>query len=186
MAFEFKKKERKGVGSKLDDKEMAERIKREAERFTDATDSEYWTCLCFRTDEERSRFVRITGIPDRKFVTGEEMRDHLAPFKPETVKRGFPRTPRSTVKTPNPLAGVDYNQSLEKSSYDEAMALKAALMSARAPRPLGEVTDTDVWICTVFKNRKDSEDFLTAWNLHKHGDKYLDASSWLKELESRA
>lgn len=184
MAFEFKRKQAKGHGSTLDDKEMADRIKREAERFKEATDSEFWTCLCFRGEAERARFCELTGLPSRRFVTGDELREAVSKFKPRARKRGFPRQPRSMARTPNPLAGVDYSQSLEKSSYDEAMALKAALMAARAPKRLGEVTDTDVWTCAVFRNREDSEEFLTDWNLHKHGDKYLDASSWLAEIEA--
>ena len=39
MAFEFKRKQAKGHGSTLDDKEMADRIKHEAERFKEATNS---------------------------------------------------------------------------------------------------------------------------------------------------
>lgn len=186
MAFEFKRKGGAKKGSTLDDKAMADRIKREAERFKDATDSEFWTCLCFRDDAERSRFCEVTGLPERRFVTGEELREAVGPFRPPERRRGFPRQPKSTTRTPNPLAGVDYSQSLERASYDEAMALKAALMAALAPRRLGEVTDTDVWICAVFRNREDSEEFLSDWNLHKHGDKYLDASSWLREIEAES
>lgn len=184
MAFEFKKKAKKGAGSTLEDREMADRIKREAERFKDATDSEYWVCLCFKKQGDLDRFAELTGIPRRRFVTGEEIRSAVEAFRPSSVKRGFPREPKSMAKTPNPLAGVDYSQSLEKSSYDEAMALKAALMSARSPEPCREATDSDVWVCAVFGNREESESFLTEWNLHKHGDKYLDATAWLAEIEA--
>lgn len=183
MPFEFRKKTRKGAGSGLDDRDMAARIKQENERFKDATDSEYWSCLCFKTQADKDRFCDVTGMPNRRFVTGEELREAVADFKPDKRKRGFPRIPKSSEKVPNPLAGVDYSQDLERSSYDEAMALKAALMAARAPSPCREATDSDVWTCAVFQNRADSEQFLTDWNLHKHGDKYIDASAWLKEIE---
>lgn len=182
MAFKFEKREKKGVGSKLDDKAMASRIKQEAERFKDATDSEFWTCLCFKTESDKDAFLEATGLPDRRFVTGTELREAVEPYRPGERKRGFPRAPKSMTPAPDPLAGVDYSQSLEKSSYDEAMALKAALMAAKAPSPCREATDSDIWICAVFRNRDDSEKFLTDWNLHKHGDKYLDASAWTREL----
>lgn len=185
MAFEFKRKSRKGAGSGLDDRSMADRIKREAERFEEATDSGYTTCLCFRSEAERDRFCGLTSLPNRRYVTGEELRRAAAPFKPDKVRRGFPRDPKSPEKTPNPLAGVDYSQDLERASYDEAMALKAALVSARAPEPLREVTDTDVWICAVFGTRADSDDFLDGWGVRRFGDAYLDASSWLREIEGK-
>lgn len=184
MAFEFRKREKRGAGSGLDDRDMAARIQQENERFKDATDSEYWSCLCFKAQADKDRFCEVTGIPARRFVTGAELREAMERFKPGRVKRGFPRVPKSTVRTPNPLAGVDYTQDLEKSSYDEAMALKAALMAVRAPDPCREATDSDVWICAVFQNREDSESFLTDWNLHKHGDKYIDATAWLREIEA--
>ena len=186
MAFEFKKRRPKGAGSKLDDRDMADRIKREQERFELATDPEYWVCLCFRTEAERERFHELTGVPLRRFATGEEMRRGTERFRPAERKRTFLRVAKSMAKTPDPLAGVDYSQDLEKSSYDEAMALKAALMAAKAPDPLGEVTDTDVWTCCVFRDREDAQGYLADHNLHKHGDKWLDASSWLREIEGMA
>ena len=184
MAFEFRKRERKGAGSGLDDREMAARIQQENERFKDATDSEYWSCLCFRAQADKDRFCELTGLPSRRFVTGDELREAVAAFRPERTKRGFPRIPKSSARVPDPLAGVDYSQDLERSSYDEAMALKGALMAARAPSPCREATDSDVWTCAVFQSRADSEGFLTEWNLHKHGDKYIDATAWLREIEA--
>lgn len=186
MPFEFKKKTAKGVGSSLDDKEMADRIRREKERFELATDPEFWICLCFRTEGERERFHELTGIPIRRFATGEELRSGTERFRPAKRKRTFPRVPKSMDRVPNPLDGVDYSQDLERSSYDEAMALKRAMMSARRPDPLGEVTDTDIWTCCVFHDRDEKEEFLADHNLHGHGDKWLDASSWLKEIEETA
>ena len=149
MAFEFKKRRPK-AGSKLDDRDMADRIKREQERFELATDPEYWVCLCFRTEAERERFHELTGVPLRRFATGEELRRGTERFRPAERKRTFLRVAKSMAKTPDPL---------------------------------GEVTDTGVWTCCVFRDREDAQGYLTDHNLHKHGDKWLDASSWLREIE---
>lgn len=43
-------------------------------------------------------------------------------------------------------------------------------------------TDSHFWICVVFDSREDAEGYLDDMNLRKHGDKYIDASAWLKEL----
>lgn len=183
MAFSFEKKQKKGLGSSLDDKEMAKRIQQEDERFKDATDSEIWSCLCFKTEEDLDAFLAKTDLPRRRFVTGDELRKATERFAPKDKKRGFARQPKSMAKTPDPLAGVDYSQSLEQTSIDEAMALKAALLSAKRPEPCGEATDSDIWICVVYPNRAESEKYLDDMNLRKHGDKYIDASAWLKELQ---
>lgn len=182
MAFSFEKKKKKGVGSSLDDKEMAKRIKQEEARYKDAVDSEIWSCLCFKTEEDRDAFLAKTGLPHRRFITGDELREATKDFVPDSKKRGFARQPKSMAKTPDPLAGVDYSQSLEQTCIAEAMALKAAMMSVKRPDPCNEATDSDIWICVVYPNRAESEKYLDDMNLRKHGDKYIDASAWLREL----
>ncbi|OFW58430.1 MAG: hypothetical protein A2Y75_01595 [Candidatus Solincola sediminis] len=41
---------------------FAERAKEEQRRFTQATDSEYWCCICFTTREEKEEFLKKTGL----------------------------------------------------------------------------------------------------------------------------
>lgn len=182
MPFEFKRKQKKGIGSTLDDKGMAERLKQEDARFKDATDSETWSCLCFRTEKDRAAFVAKTGLPDRRFVTDEELSAATERFRPERRRRGFPRKPVSTARTESPIAGVEYTDSLEADCVAEADALLKALLEVRRPEPCNEATDSDIWICVCYQSREESERYLDDMNLRKHGDKYIDASAWLSEL----
>lgn len=49
-----------------------DRAKREAERFRLATDSEYWLAVCFKTREDKEKFLRnakLLGIGD-KYMDG--------------------------------------------------------------------------------------------------------------------
>lgn len=39
-----------------------DRAKREAERFRQATDSEYWFAVCFRSREDKERFLRALHL----------------------------------------------------------------------------------------------------------------------------
>lgn len=39
-----------------------DRAKREAERFRLATDSEYWIAVCFKTREDKEKFLRNAGL----------------------------------------------------------------------------------------------------------------------------
>lgn len=182
MAFEFKRRQRKGTGATLDDRGMAERLKQEESRYRDATDSEMWSCLCFRTEGDRDAFIGMTGLPARRFVTGGELRAATERYRPGMRRRGFPRKPRSTVPTESPLAGIGYTDSLEDDCIAEADALLDALLGASRPDPCDEATDSDIWICVCFRDRDDAESYLDEMNLRKHGDKYIDASSWLVEL----
>lgn len=184
MAFKFEKKggKKKSVGSSLDDKAMAGRLEQEAKRYKDATDSETWSCLCFRSEGDLEAFYAKVDVPRRRFITGAELRDATEKFKPETKRRGFPRKPISTVPTPDPLKGVDYSKSLEETCIAEAMALLEAFKAVERPEPCKEATDSDIWVCVVFDNREDAESYLDDMNLRKHGDKYIDASGWLEEL----
>lgn len=38
------------------------RTKREAKRFRDVTDSEYWVAMCFQTREDKDRFLRALNL----------------------------------------------------------------------------------------------------------------------------
>lgn len=39
-----------------------DRAKAEADRFRDATDSEYWVAVCFKTREDKERFLAAAGL----------------------------------------------------------------------------------------------------------------------------
>lgn len=45
-------------------KGFKDRAKREDQRFTDATDSEYWVAVCFQTREQKEEFLRKAGWID--------------------------------------------------------------------------------------------------------------------------
>ena len=186
MAYEFKKKnQNKGVGSSFDDAAMGKRVKQEQERYKLATDSEFWSCLCFKTEKDMRDFIAKTRLPDRRYVLGSELRKATEPFKPKKRLRAFGRKPISTVMLPDPLESVDYNTlggRFEQESAAEAMAILNAFNSLEKQSKYAEATDSHFWICVVFDSRDDAEKYLDDMNLRKHGDKYIDASAWLKEL----
>lgn len=181
MPLKFEKKKPKGIGASLDDKEMAERIRKEKERYEAATDSEFWSCLCFKDEEEKEAFCKKTGVTNSQFITGKELREKTKQFKPEKRKRTF--LPRFNIPiVSNPL---DYGEDKKETEEDGCIRLAAEVKKALLNPVLckSPVVVSNVWICVVFKSRQDSEDYLDEMNLRKHGNKYIDASSWLKELE---
>ena len=186
MAFSFEKKgnaPKKGVGSSMNDEGMAQRLAQEDARYKNAVDSEFWSCLCFKTEQDKADFVQKTGVPDRTYILGDELREATEKFRPTTKRRGFSRKPVSMVPTSSPFENVDYSKNdLEQECIDEAMALLDAFLNVKMPEPCYEATDSSIWICVVFPNREEAERYLDDFNLRKHGDKYIDASAWLAEL----
>lgn len=186
MAYEFKKKNaKKEAGSSFDDAAMGKRVKQEQERYKLATDSEFWSCLCFKTEKDMQSFIAKTGLPDRRYVLGSELREATEPFKPTKKLRAFGRKPMSTTMLDDPLESVDYSECggrFEQESAAEAMAIFNAFNALEKQDKYAEATDSHFWICVVFDSRDDAERYLDDMNLRKHGDKYIDASAWLKEL----
>lgn len=54
-----------------------DRLVQEATRFKNATDGQFWFCVCFESDEERKRFLAATGLggrkQDAKYVAGAHL-----------------------------------------------------------------------------------------------------------------
>lgn len=182
MTFEFEKKKKKGVGSTLRDKGIADRLKREKDRFTDAVGANIWTCLCFKRQEHKDEFLRITGLPDRRFVTEDELKAATERFKPEKRLRSFAKKPRGAIKVADPWSDVPETDSLEHDCLAEAEALLSAFKNVETFDSYREASDSHIWICAVFANQRAIEAYLDDMNLRKYGDKYIDASAWLSEL----
>lgn len=51
-----------------------DRARIEQQRFTDATDSEYWVCFCFQTREQKEEFLQKLNLLDLgdKYLDGME------------------------------------------------------------------------------------------------------------------
>lgn len=52
-----------------------DRNAQEQKRFVNATDSEYWFCVCFRTRDEKEEFLRRFGLDELgdKYLDGERV-----------------------------------------------------------------------------------------------------------------
>ena len=59
------------------DEAYRQRAKAEDQRFTKATDSEYWFAVCFRDREEKDAFLRAAGVKTMlqgdKYLTGRDL-----------------------------------------------------------------------------------------------------------------
>ena len=64
---------------------MKARNRQEQKRFTDATDSEYWFCLCFHTRAEKEAFLKALGWIDLgdKYLDGTAVAERLGVDLPD-------------------------------------------------------------------------------------------------------
>ena len=88
--FDFSKKSKgkkavKPVPENLDEnaKEYRERARAERKRFVDATDTEFWLCLCFPSPAEMTRWRERFGFGENhRIYAYRDIADRLAPYKP--------------------------------------------------------------------------------------------------------
>jgi hypothetical protein len=166
--------------------EYRDRARNERKRFVNATDTEFWLCLCFPSESDLAKWRTSFG-----FGSLHEL------VKYETVSGSFKQSGSAArfgfgagvsfgglgfEKTADPLANVTYVNDLEQDCLAEFAALHEAFVSAKAPRKLADVTDSDIWFALVFKDRDTKDGFLASHGLTKIGDKYLDGIAVLKQL----
>ncbi|MEO3412948.1 hypothetical protein ABG806_09540, partial [Bifidobacterium adolescentis] len=95
-------------------KEYRERARAERKRFVDATDTEFWLCLCFPSPVEMARWCERYGFGDEhRIYAYRDVEKLLAPYKPAKSSAvafgagvGFGGGLGFAEKTPDPLADV--------------------------------------------------------------------------------
>lgn len=88
--FDFSKRKPKGkrvkpVPENLDEnaKEYRDRARAERKRFVDATDTEFWLCLCFPSPAEMTRWRERFGFgEEHRIYAYRDIADRLASYKP--------------------------------------------------------------------------------------------------------
>mgnify|MGYP003251157330 CR=1 FL=1 len=188
----FKGKRVQPVPENLDEnaREYRERARAERKRFVDATDTEFWLCLCFPSTAEMTRWRERFGFgEEHRIYVYRDVEELLASFRPSRSSAvafgagvGFAGGLGFAEKTPDPLAGVEYTDDLERDCLAEFAALHKALVSARSPEKIVEPTDSEHWFAIAFPLRDDKDSFLAEYGLRKLGDKYLDGRAVMKKL----
>lgn len=160
--------------------EYRQRARNERKRFVNATDTEFWLCLCFPDESkidawhERFGFGRLHEIvraADAIDVFGEVDKSGCA----VAFGGGLSFSGLSFgEKTPDPLADVKYVDNLESDCLSELEALHECFVAAASPAKLVEPTDSDVWFVIAWPDRDSKDEFINRYGLRKIGDKYLD------------
>ncbi|GAA2658006.1 MULTISPECIES: hypothetical protein [Actinosynnema] len=179
------------------------RAKREEERYRNATDSEYWAAVCFRTAGDLAAFLDAVGVVpvDGRWVHGDELARALG-VTYEVPEDGQDAAPPEVdplaalqalaapadalsaeavlaqlqaIGTADPLHGLPYVDDLAADSLMELEAVLAAFRAADTAPGTGRlVTDSPHWFAVCFPLRAHKEAFLSAVGLPPFADKYVD------------
>ena len=80
---------------------FADRAKQEKKRFEDATDSEFWFCMCFNTREQKEAFLEQIGWDTNgadKYVDGVDVARQVGLKLPASPIRREPRIDKTFLK----------------------------------------------------------------------------------------
>lgn len=207
MSFDFsgkksaaEKTEKSLQGLSAEDRAYAiayrDRAQQERKRFANATDTEFWLCLCFRSQEQLGEWHKAFGFGENHGLARyEDVKDSLGirHARKSSMVFGagpsfcggmaFGAGPSFGADQYDPLAGVEYKDDLEADSLSELEALHDAFVHAKAPDPLTDVTDSDIWTVIVFADRDAKDGFLADVGATRdQQDKYVDAAKLAAHL----
>lgn len=164
-----------------------ERNKKEAERFKEATDIEFWFALCFQTENDFHHF--FPNIKNQDRVTGPGLRELWSEYQPDKKLKQIGGKPKYRPLSQKPLVddphdSIEYpeDMDLERDCMLEFKALLEAMESYEPVHPVKDITDSDVYLIVVFDSCDSKEQFLEDFNLLALGDKYLDGHKVAKKL----
>ena len=165
-----------------DEIEYRERARAERERRKLATDSDYYSVLCFKNAADRDSFLSAVGM-DGPYLPGEALCDALAGRLPERNRRTPPRKYGGSERPADPYAGVEYTGNLSADCVAEAMALLAAFKARRDREEYRNPYDSPYWACAVFRSMDEMHSkWLDRFGLWRLGDIYLDGSALLRMM----
>ncbi len=168
--------------------EYRQRARDERRRFVNATDTEFWLCLCFPDERTLGKWRKAMGFGDLHEIVRAD--DVVGAFG-EVDKSGCAVAFGGGLsfgglgfggKTPDPLADVTYSGDLEADCLSELEALHECFVAAASPVKLVEPTDSDVWFVIAWPDRDGKDEFINRCGLRKFGDKYMDGVAVAKKL----
>jgi hypothetical protein len=158
-----------------------DRARRENERVTAATDTEYWVCFCFRTARAQDRFAAAVAA-DGRYAAGTRL---PAPPPPKGNRAARLLAARSAGDAtagmlashplPSPLAGLPGpgSSTLEQESADELAAILAAFTAPPRQDP-PDILDSPWWVTAWWPSRQAKDAWLAATGADVLGSKYVD------------
>lgn len=175
-------------------KDYRERAKAEQDRRKLATCVDFYSVVCFKTDDELKRFKdsvlssTLSWGGGGVYYKGEDFAEALerAGFG-RTAKRSVPKKPVTyRPSLPNPCAENEtkYTGVMEHDIYLDFMAIYKAFIEWPAVEPVRHVFDSPHWLCAVFKSGDDLRDFIASHGLSRYTDgvRNLDGSAMLKRI----
>lgn len=171
-----------------DERGYRDRARAEGDRRKLATDADYSSCLCFRTADERERFVDLLGLDlvKGRYIFAEEFRAALeragvAPYEGRLQKLRVPRCER----VPNPVESVEWTGDPETYTMAQFFAIRDAFLAREDKESYSSPYDSPYWVCVIARCREDRDRLLRDYGWLRYGAGFVSGSAVLRSIERR-
>lgn len=174
--FDFSAKPtKKAKQSKEPTTDYQQRNKQEQDRFKLATCSNFFSTVCFNTEEEKKEFQKRLGS-ERTYYAICEFEEVFGSFKKHS----------RDWKTKERITKADFEKWEDPATFEDVCIndLKHlfTLFEEAKNKEIKYVLDSPFFIALVAKDDEDMQKFLTQYKLFRYGDRFLDGSSWLRDI----
>lgn len=173
--FSPQSKQKTGKKAKEPTTDYQERNKKEQDRFKLATCSNFFSIVCFNTEEEKQKFQKLLGA-EKQFYSCLEIEEVVATFP--THKRDW--------KVKEKITKADFERWEDPPTFEEIcqndLEHLLTLFDLAKSKKAGYVLDSPYFFVLIAKDDEDMQRFLTNNKLFRYGDRFLDGSSWLADI----
>ena len=152
-----------------------QRNKQEQDRFKLATCSNFFSTVCFNTENENKEFQKKLGA-EQTYYPICEFEEVFGEFKKHN----------RDWKTKEKITKANFEKWDDPSTFEETCIndLKHLLFLFEKAKEneIKYVLDSPFFIVIIAKDDDDMQKFLTENKLFRYGDRFLDGSAWLKDI----
>ena len=177
--FDFSAKTAKSTKKKKEPAtDYQQRNKQEQDRRKLATCAEYFSRVMFSTEKELKDFQKILGA-EKQFYACCEIEETVASF-PEQ-KRDWKVKATTDIQE---IGMWDEESSFEETCKTDLRKFLQFAEEADKTKESKNVYNSPYYFVLVAKDNEDMQRFLTEHKMFRYGDKYLNGSQWLKDINS--
>lgn len=177
--FDFSAKPtKKAKQSKEPTTDYQQRNKQEQDRRKLATCSNYFTTVCFKTQREKQDFQQLLGSV-KEFYSCKEIEDVISKFSEQ--KRDW------KIKVSTEIENINWWQ--EQATFEDTCRKDLEetfklLQNKDKESNYQNIFNSCYYVVLIARDDKDLIDFLTNYKLFRYGERRLDGSKWLADIQA--
>lgn len=176
--FNFAQKAKQMQKNKEPETDYQQRNKQEQDRRKIATCSNYFTTVCFKAEAELRTFQKLLGSQS-EFYACCNIESIVANFP--TAKRDWKtRVTTSTAK----ISLWNEKETFEQTCKNDLQEFMKLANQVDKTKDCKNVYNSPFYFVLVAKDDGDMQNFLTKHKLFRYGDRYLNGSKWLNDIQA--